>query len=67
MSKRKYDRDVSEIVYGVEYAIDNTVFPSTGRIKDKFYYIPMRIVRESFYRKLIKVYEACINPETEEE
>jgi hypothetical protein len=66
MSKRKYTKDVSEIVYGAEYG-DKTM----GRISDPWRRvgcdIPVRIVRESFYRKLIKVYEGVMHPYTVEE
>jgi hypothetical protein len=59
MSKRKYGKDVSKIVYGSEYQ-DRTIFPATSHEKEDYREIPVRIVRESFYRKLIKAYEVLI-------
>jgi hypothetical protein len=65
MSKRKYWEKVSEILYTVlwrdvgfgispQYIKDDLDIhgPEEGEI------VSVRIIRESFYRKLIKVYEA---------
>ena len=56
MSNRKYANDVSEIIYGSEYR-DKTMGRMTDPWKSTPCKIPARIVRESFYRKLIKCYE----------
>lgn len=57
MSKRKYAKDVSRVVYGW-HQDDFGLGDSTEHffIKESNT-IPVRIVRESFYRKLIKCYE----------
>jgi hypothetical protein len=58
MSKRKYEKDVSPIVYS--YLVGNSIGRYTDPDAVDGYRIPVRIVRESFYRKLIKAYETSI-------
>ena len=56
MSKRKYSRNVSRIVYG--WNQDSELGDDTAHYKIAgINGIPCRIVRESFYRKLIQCYE----------
>jgi hypothetical protein len=56
MSKRKYEKDVSELVYGEEYS-DGTIAKWSETRRTSFQNIPVRIIREKFYRQLIKIYE----------
>jgi hypothetical protein len=53
MSKRKYQRDVSPLCY--TYLVGNSI----GRFTDTDLRggVAVRVVRESFYRKLVKAYE----------
>jgi len=55
MSKRKYAKDVTRIIYSQEYK-DGEIshYIETNKYEDC---IPVRVVRESFYRKLIKALE----------
>lgn len=56
MSKRKYGRDVSQIAYGWEWyvskEIGNNAYSRKGTAN-----IPVRVIRESFYRRLVEVFE----------
>jgi hypothetical protein len=56
MSKRKYERDVSRIVYGW-HQDDFGMGDDTEHYPVAANDIPVRIVRESFYRTLIKSYD----------
>lgn len=52
MTQRKYKEDVSKR----QYAFSLNGYDQTFR-KSVYFNIPVRIIRESFYRQLIKCYE----------
>lgn len=56
MSKRKYRYDVSVVVYGYN-KFNKELGSYANSIKSPGCPFPCRIVREKFYRKLIKIYE----------
>ncbi len=55
MSKRKYAKNVSSIVYGWEYGT-GMLGNSTQTSNYRYCHFPVRIIRESFYRKLVNGY-----------
>jgi hypothetical protein len=56
MSERKYANDVSHIGYMLDVGKDK-MGDVVSRYKTDAFPFPVRIVREKFYRLLIKVYE----------
>ena len=60
MSKRKYAKDVTEMRYTSLFLVDGSFCGWLVSTRDEVKcepIIPVRVVRESFYRKLIKRYE----------
>jgi hypothetical protein len=59
MSKRKYPNDVSRTVYAYSFGgkTSHDLHPIREVYYGANYNIPVRVVRASFYRKLIKAYE----------
>jgi hypothetical protein len=59
MSKRKYNLDVSKILY--TWNVDGETAYRLSCLKEKGISEPVRIVRESFYRRIVKEWEDTPN------
>jgi hypothetical protein len=57
MSERKFKKDVSEIRYSYEIDEELVCYVQAFKSEQEDIQIPVRIVREKFYRKLIQIYE----------